>query len=326
MKSGVSRHLRAVLATLALWAGLIALLHSQEARAEPAEVDVGMYVASVYDLDFYDGTFTTIFWVWFIYEDADYNPLEAIEVTNAREYDIMEHYGRQRSDGKQYIAAKMEAVINQPWDISNFPFDSQRLDIVLESVGKDATELVFTVDRTNSVTAQELLLSGWQEQPIEAETTVFQYNTTFGEETTELLSFPRVTFTVPLERNNAKLFFEVYIGYFIAFLMVAAIWLTAAMNMADYRIGMILAATFAAIGNKNVLESNYPSSPKLGLADQIEVSTFLLITVALVLSVGCERLHLSGRDALANKVNFLGFPVILTVYALFFGYFVIQAT
>lgn len=325
MKSGILRWLRTTAVGVLILIGLAAAFRSDEARAEPATVDVGMYVASVFDIDFYDGTFTTIFWVWFIYEDENYNPLDAIEVTNAHDYYIMEHYGRQRSDGRHYIVAKMEAVINQPWDITNFPFDSQRLNIVLESVGKDATELVFTVDKANSVTAQDLNLNGWQEQPIESETTVYQYNSTFGEETTELLSFPRVTFTVPLERDNTKLFFEVYIGYFIAFLMISAIWLTAAMGMADYRIGMILAATFAAIGNKNVLESNYPSSPQLGLADQIEVSTFLLITVALVLSVGCERLHLSGRDALANRLNFLGFPVILSVYALFFAYFVIQA-
>lgn len=284
-----------------------------------------MFVASVYDLDFYDGTFSTIFWVWFIFEDESYDPLEAIEVTNARRYRIMESYGRVRSDGRSYIAAKLEAVINQPWDITDFPFDSQRLEIILESVGKDATQLRFDVDAENTVIAPDLWLSGWEEQPIQSETMVFKYNTTFGEESPELVAFPRVMFTIPLRRDNPKLFFEVYIGYFIAFLMCGAIWLTAASGMPDYRIGMILAATFAAIGNKNVLESNYPSSPNLGLSDHMEASTFVLITLSLVIAVGAERLHLVGHDRVANKLNFYGFPVILFIYAAYFSFSVYEA-
>lgn len=294
-------------------------------ESEPPTVDVGMFAASVYELDFYEGTYKTIFWVWFVHDDPDYNPLEAIEVTNARDYEIMESYGRKREDGRHYVAAKMRAEINQPWDISDFPFDSQRLDIVLESVGKDARQLSFKADSANSVNGPELDLSGWSVRPIESETSVFRYNTTFGEESAERLAFPRITFTIPIQRDNPKLFFEAYIGYIIAFMMCGTIWLTTAAHMPDYRIGMILAATFAAIGNKNVLESNYPSSPTLGLEDQIEICTFLLIALSLLLAVGCERLHLSGRAVLAERMNMRGFPVLLAAYLLAFAYFVLNA-
>jgi hypothetical protein len=319
------RYGRATQAALlaALLAVMLVLGISRAAKAEypPDEVEVGMFVSSVYDLDFYDGTFSTIFWVWFIFEDPTYDPIEAIEVTNARRYRVMESYGRDRSDGRHYVAAKLEAVINQPWDITHFPFDSQRLEIILESVGKDASQLVFDVDAENTVVAPSLHLSGWRDQPIQSEKMVFRYNTTFGEESPELVAFPRVKFTIPLRRDNPKLFFEVYIGYFIAFLMCGAIWLTAVSGMPDYRIGMILAATFAAIGNKNVLESNYPSSPNLGLSDHMEASTFVLITVSLIIAVGAERFHLAGRDGLAAKLNHYGFPIILLAYM---GYFAIS--
>jgi len=302
-----------------------------EARAqatsadEPSHVEIGVFVASVFDLDFYNGTFKTIFWVWFVHDDPEYNPVEAIEITNARDYEIMESYGYTRSDGRFYTAAKMRASINQDWDIADFPFDTQRLDIILESVGKDATELTFDVDRANSVNGPELHLDGWDLREIQATTTVFQYNTTFGEESDDLLSFPRVQFYITMERDNPKLFFEAYIGYMIAFLMCAVIWMTTTTKMPDYRIGMILAATFVTIGNKNTLESNYPPSPRLGLADQIEAATFILIVCSMVIAIGSERLAISGHTSLAEKINRYGMPLVLLIYLAQISYFVILA-
>lgn len=296
-----------------------------DAQPRTARVDVGLFVASVYDLNFYDQTFKSNFWVWFLYDDPLYDPVAGIEITNAREYEVLEKYGRQREDGRYYVAAKFVAVINQPWDITDFPFDAQRLNIVIESVGKDSSLLEFGVDAENSVITPDLGLSGWHHLPLEAERQVFHYNTNFGEEAAGDLSFPRVQFTVPLRRSNPKLYFEVYIGYMIAFLMCSAILLTKPSGMPDYRIGMILAATFAAIGNKNVLESNYPSSPNIGLADQIEIATFALITLCMVIAVGAERLHLDGRDDLAAKSNRYALPFVLIVYAAFIGYCTVSA-
>lgn len=311
----------AVLASL-----LIALMSVPgAARAEPAKVEVGIFVSSLYDLDFYEETFETIVWLWFIHDQPGYDPLNTIEFTNAREYERLESYSRFRSDGRRYVAAKYRLLVNQSWDLADFPFDSQRMDIVLESVGLDATQMQFVFDRENSVIGKDLNLSGWAPGPIQGDPRVFTYNTTFGEESADLLAFPRVVFSIPLERDNPKLFFEAYIGYLIAVLMCAAIWLTAASGMPDYRIGMILAAIFSAIGNKHVLESSYPSSPTLGLADHLEISTFLLITASMVLSVGCERLHVIGRDGLARRLNFVGIPILLAVYAIFFAIFVTTA-
>ena len=199
--------------------------------AEPQAVQVGMFVASIHDLDFYEGTFQAIFWLWFIYDDANYRPLEAVEVVNARDYEIMESYSRDRSDGRYYMAAKFSAEINQHWDTTNFPFDDQRLEIVVESVGGNASELVFRADRDDSVNGGEVVAKGWAIQPLEMETSTFRYNTNFGEETASELAFSRITFAIPLHRDNPKLFFEAYIGYMISFVMCAAIWMTLASNM-----------------------------------------------------------------------------------------------
>lgn len=312
-------------ATVMVAAAIIWFLAIVPARAEPAKVEVGIFVSSVYDLDFYEETFQAIVWLWFVHDDPQFDPLDSIEFTNAREYERLESYGRFREDGRRYVAAKYRLLVNQGWDLADFPFDRQELEIVLESVGRDASQLAFVFDGANSVLAQDLTLNGWSPGPVRGEPKVFTYNTTFGEESTELLSFPRVEFSVPLKRDNPKLFFEAYIGYLIAVLMCATIWLTSASGMPDYRIGMILAAIFSSIGNKHVLESNYPSSPTLGLADHLEISTFLLIAASMVLSVGCERLHLIGRDRLARRLNFVGIPILLSVYAAFFIVFVTAA-
>jgi hypothetical protein len=291
-----------------------------QATGEQKSVTVGMFASSVFDLDFYQGTFTTIFWVWYIFDNAEYDPLDRIEIVNARDYSVMESYRLERNDGRYYVAAKMKAVINQPWDISKFPFDRQNLNIILESVGNDATEMRFVADSENSVNSPDLHLSGWKALPISGEPYVFKYNTNFGEDSPTLISFPRIKFSIPLQRDNPKLFFGAYIGYLIAFLMCAAIWMTAAKAMAEHRIGLILAATFAAIGNKNVLDSNYPTSPKFGFSDQLELSTFLLIAITLFLSVGCDRLTLKGRSALSENIYRYAFPCLLI------GYIVVIAT
>jgi hypothetical protein len=56
-------------ATVMVAAAIIWLLAIVPARAEPAKVEVGIFVSSVYDLDFYEETFQAIVWLWFVYDD-----------------------------------------------------------------------------------------------------------------------------------------------------------------------------------------------------------------------------------------------------------------
>lgn len=316
----------ALAAAVMVFFGPIPNASAQGDRGGAAEVNVGLFVASAYDLDFHGGTFETIFWVWFIYDDPTYDPIAGMEITNARDYEVMESYGLLRDDRRYYKAAKIRAVINQPWDIADFPFDTQRLDIRIESVGLRRSELVYVPDRGDSITGPELHLPGWQVSPIEIETSAFTYNTAFGEnENAAFSAYSRIDFMVPLERANPKLFFEVYIGYAIAFLFCATIWLTSVTNMADYRIGMVLGATFAAIGNKTVFESRYPSATSLGLEDRIEIGTFLLIALCVIISVMAERLALAGRTRLARRLHNGILPAALAIYLVCMIAFVLAA-
>ena len=58
-----------------------------EVQAQPDSVKVGAYVISVHDINFHDKEYTSRFWLWFLYNNPDFDFSKQLDIPNAKSID-----------------------------------------------------------------------------------------------------------------------------------------------------------------------------------------------------------------------------------------------
>ena len=290
------------------------------------EIPVGIYITSLYDLDIPAKKFTVAAWIWSTYDPAlmpeDYKFHNKIEITNARTWSIIENenFSIKNSDGTVHTMTKFTAEINQDWDVKYFPFDKQNITIDIESIELDSKQIKFVPDLTNSIVSDELQLSGWQISPIQIRSLDYKYPTTFGIQSGAKGIYPRISFVIPIERYGTRIFWTYFLGFFVSYIIICILYFFTG-ELIESRIGLIMTALFACVGNKYTIDLLLPSNNVFTLSDLIQVASFIIVGIGLLSSVMLVVLMKRGAEQLAHKIDFvitwavtLGYPA-----AIFYG-------
>lgn len=291
----------------------------------PYEIAVGVFVTSIYDMDFVGESYSTVFWIWATYDpkqlseitEGEYIFFDRIEIVNAQEknLDPTEQYVVDNPDGSQYAIAKFSATLNQNWDVRHFPFDRQMLEITIESVGMDYSQIYFVPDLENSLVSSDFSLSGWKISPIQLKGLPYVYPSTFGDQNGVRGVYPRMLVSVPLERAGARIFVTAFLGFFVAYIIIAMLIVLDKEMLSD-RLSLIMTALFAAIGNKYTIDFFFPTQVYFSLSDLIQVATFAIVAVGLINTVITIRLIKLGYDELARKLDRWVFMIVTPAYPL----------
>lgn len=289
----------------------------------PYEIPVGVFVTSLYDMDFAGESYSAVFWVWATYDpkklgevvEGEYVFFDRIEIVNAQEKNLnpTEQYVVNNSDGSQYAIAKFSATLNQNWDVRHFPFDRQMLKIVIESVGIDSSTIHFVPDLENSLVSSDFSLSGWKISPIQLEGLNYEYPSTFSDPSGVKGVYPRMLVNIPLARAGTRIFITAFLGFFIAYIIIVMLIILDKEMLSD-RLSLIMTALFAAIGNKYTIDFFFPTQVHFSLSDLIQVATFAIVAVGLINTVIIIRLSKLGRDELARKLDRWVFMVVVPAY------------
>lgn len=302
---------RLVFLTLAVFFSFT--LNAEEVEYESEnriKIPVGIYITSLYDLDIPAKKFTVSAWIWSTYDPAlmpeDYKFHNKIEITNARTWSIIENenFSIQNSDGTVHTMTKFTADINQDWDVKYFPFDKQNITIDIESIELDSKQLEFIPDTANSMVSDELQLSGWQVAPIQLRSLDYKYPTTFGIQSGAKGIYPRISFVIPIERNGTRIFWTYFLGFFVSYIIICILYFFTG-ELIESRVGLIMTALFACVGNKYTIDLLLPSNDIFTLSDLIQVASFIIVGVGLLSSVLLVVLMRRGVEQLAHKIDFV---------------------
>jgi hypothetical protein len=304
------------------------LLNCRPAAAKqeaPDTVYTGIYITSIHDIDFKQKEYTVTFWLWMKYKNKEFDFLQNLEVPMAKT--VTKSYSTIDSSNNQiYILMKLQCVMKDSWKIDKFPFDRQKLRLSIENSQFDSESLVFAVDKVGRQFDPRYTISGWNIDSFQVYTRIKEYETDFGDKSllkphTEYSAF-RVS--MQLERQAIGLFWKMFLGMYVAFLIAYVCFFIHAENAAE-RFGLAVGALFAVIGNKYVIDSSLPESTTFTLVDTLHGITLIFIFAVILFSIYSLKLSRSYKTNKANRFDLIIGQVLLLIYLVLNYYFISEA-
>ena len=146
---------------LILVANVVQLMAQADNPIEaPDTVKAGAYVISVHDINFHEKQYTIRYWLWFLYNNPDFDFSTQLDIPNAKTIDKPEII-TDSMDGKAWVIMKMKGIMKENWNVEDFPFDKQHLKVQIENTLFDNSSLVFVPDTAGSRFDEKEAIDGW---------------------------------------------------------------------------------------------------------------------------------------------------------------------
>ena len=291
----------------------------------PDTVSIGAYVLSVHDISFRDNEYTMRYWLWMLYNNPNFDLTSQVEVPNAKAIEKPEILV-DTIDGQTWVLMKMKSIMKQSWQVRHYPFDKQYLKIRIENTLFDKDQLIFVADTTGSKFDPDLNVDGWEITAFNVNTNEKEYTTNFGDFSLEKQNSTYAAFNINmrLERDAWGLFFKLFIGMYVAFL-ITLISFILSQTVIEPRFGLPVGGLFATVGNKYIIDTLLPETSTFTLVDTLHTITFLAIFVTIAINAISLRLHNQNKNSKASAVNRIGLYVVTSGYIILNIFFVVLA-
>jgi hypothetical protein len=264
-------------------------------------VKIGIYLFSVQELDFAKFTFHPTFEVWFRWRGDAFDPLANLHVVGARSMTVTREDRRKLGNGENYAVARVDAVINETFDTSAFPFDRHRLEIAIESPFEE-DYLVYEMDRDASMLDPDVFSPVWRLSGFRLREYRKTYPTSFGLTERTDARYSTLVAEVVAERNSWRAAVDYFIGFIVCVLLCLLAYFVPP-NMLQVRTTLATSATFAAVGNKYIVNSLTETNVTARLVNVAVISSFAILLIYIVVSIRCDRLIRGDEPARAARLN-----------------------
>lgn len=298
-----------------LFFAILSSSHKSTAQTEkPDTVKVGIYITSIHDIDFKQKEYSITFWLWLKYNNKDFDFANDLEVPMAKNVNKT-FFTIDSSGDRVFMTMKLQCVMKDSWRIKNFPFDQQKLRLSIENSQYDSRSLIFVPDTVGQHFDPRFTLRGWSIDSCIIQTGIKAYETSFGDES---LARPHTEYSnfrvrLAISRNATGLFWKMFLGMFIAFLIAYVCFYIHSDGM-DSRFGLSVGALFAVIGNKYIIDSSLPESTSFTLVDLLHGITLFFIFCVIAANAYSLKLVKSANPKRALRFDLIAAQVILVAY------------
>jgi hypothetical protein len=302
--------------------GLYQPLQSIPSTAEV--VTVGAYWVNIYGVDFQDNTCFITAYVWCRWR-GETDPTLTLEFANAvQDWQLKRTNAFAKPkimpNGEKYQEMRVSGLFYQPYDLRDYPLDSQYIDLYLEDSSRTLSEAVYVADTKSSGLDASLAIPGWDVIGLSSQAYVHNYQTDFGDLTAnpDATRFTSLLYTVEIERD---------VDYFIWKLMFPLVivlltnWLALLLrpNWIDLRTGMPATALLTLVFLQVTYSSGLPELSYLVLMDKIYVMAYAMVIATLLQVIWSNHEIKQHQLELDHEVRRLDLASAVTQFSVFWG-------
>lgn len=289
--------------------------------AEPERVIVGAHINDIQELDLQGHNYRLDVYVWFRWNNPGFDPAKTVEFMNA--YDPADHVQTliydapvKMPDGSLYNIIRLQGKFSAKFPLTQYPFDRQKLVVLMEDSAHTAGELVYVMDPDTPVSLSTgISLPGFKVQAPAMQIDNFLYPTKFGDVAQEEPSFySRVTFGVPVLRPALSSAVKIFLPVILVILCTAMVFFVHPVFI-EGRLGVAITALLTLVALQLTTASSLPEVSYLLTTDKIYLLSYLFIIVTLMQIVRHSGLVHAGKNDLVLASDRL----VLKWLLLFFG-------
>jgi hypothetical protein len=289
----------------------------------PSRHRVGLYITDLNSFDLLRGTFGATLWVWSIGPAAP-RTLQTMEFVNAEAVSVQLESTVPRGS-MVWSQRKVAGTFRHQWDLRNFPFDRQALEILLEEGAEEEHSFVYETDTANSGYRLQDAIEGWRVRDMRFEAENADYATSFGDPAAPgpHSRFSRLRVVLSLERSDYSGFFKLTAALYAGFLICAigCLMHVTATTFAP-RITILGISLFAIVLNMRAASQALGSEHVITLVDKLHISglAYIVLVTAVTLLVRVRSewqtesvalIRLDNRCCLAAAFLFMIFNLLL---------------
>ncbi|HEY9851882.1 MAG TPA: hypothetical protein V6D28_20585 [Leptolyngbyaceae cyanobacterium] len=282
-------------------------VYAQEIAAAPKSCLLGAYLNSLYNLDLNQNNFGASFWLWSNCDSENLQPLQTAELVNANSSSYSQE-GKDKKGNILWEYRKINGVFRHEWNLRNYPFDRQILEIWLDETEQDTNSFVYIPDKINSGYNKNIKIDGWQIIGLNVEAREVRYDSTLGNPQVAGdvgSNYSRLIVSIEIARTDRSGFWKMTIGAYIAFAISALTFLFDPNQRTILLIGSLLAVLLSLISVDGILGS----TEGLSSIDLVHITTMIYIFVAASYAVYSQILHKTGREKTLRRFDRIGMIV-----------------
>jgi len=292
---------------LILSALVVFIFLSQRAVAE--ETTIGLYLLNLGKFDVSTGSYTADFYLHLKCETACSSDFEFVN-GRAASLDKIED----ASNDKFY---RIQANLNSEVDLRKFPFDSQKIEIILEDKKNTIEKLVYLPLLEESGIDKSIAFTGWEIRGWKAGSGEHHYPV-YNE------TYSQYKFSIDITRVAVNSFIKTFLPV-IFILMVVLFSFLLDPDKLTTRIGVAGSSLVAAVMFHVSITNQIPAVGYLTFADKFMVLSYLVLLTSFVVNIAMLQLQELRRQGLVEKIHkkteYSVFIIVPMLFAVLFWFF-----
>ncbi len=299
-----------ILLNVSLSSAVTSINNLQSKSIIDKNVKVGFYLLNLGKFDIATGSFTADF----------YLSIKCDNVCPSQDFEFMN--GRASSfekviDEPNEKFYRIQANLVSPIDLKKFPFDRQKMEIIIEDKKKTIDELQYIPDIEETGFDKSITFVGWNMEQWKVSTREHSYNI-YNE------TYSQYVFEIPISRITINSIFKTFLPItFIILVMLSSFVLDP--DKITTRLAMVGSALVASVMFHVSLANQLPPTGYLTFIDKFMVLSYFVILLSFIFNVFLLELHEQKKDELVKKLHkateFTMFILIPLLYILLFVFF-----
>ncbi len=294
----------------------------ESAPGKPAMVVVGAYLNDVEEIDFMSHSYSIDFYVWFRWRDASIDPSKTTEFMNRfAPYDSVrtELYDKPQKmpDGSLYAILRVQEQFSRKFPLENYPFDTQKLTIVMEDSLSGADDLTYLPDGRGVTMNPAITLPGFTVGKPVMTVTRYHYPTFFGDISDPTATdYSRVTISVPVRRPAVAMTIKTFVPIVLIVICAALVFFVRP-TYVEGRIGLGITALLTLVALQLAASAALPDVDYLTMLDKVYLVAYLFIILALARIVATSWAgHETEREADISRADKVWVTILLAAYCI----------